>query len=222
MNYITNYYKNLSEQLQEKVNVLQYKVKQLNEMAAPPWGGFGNVDDIMREIERIVQGLAKQGRQRVPLDNFLDKFHNLAQRLAALGRAHNYPLEFLRMLVHGEDFISFEGRLFNISKDGKYLLEQLPNGDIVIVKNIKDSPWGAWEGGHSTVYQQTGTVFRPLPNGGWGQWTPAVAPFFLDRDDDTVPGDFRVDQEPPDSATPTSPQSPAGTPVRHWSQDWHP
>jgi hypothetical protein len=31
MNYITNYYKNLSEQLQEKVNVLNYKLRQLNE-----------------------------------------------------------------------------------------------------------------------------------------------------------------------------------------------
>lgn len=31
MNYVTNYYKNLSEQLQEKVNVLNYKLKLLTE-----------------------------------------------------------------------------------------------------------------------------------------------------------------------------------------------
>jgi len=31
MNYLTNYYKNLSEQLQERVNVLQYKLQYLNE-----------------------------------------------------------------------------------------------------------------------------------------------------------------------------------------------
>jgi len=36
MNYLTNYYKNLSEQLQEKVNVLHYRLRQLNEVAEPP------------------------------------------------------------------------------------------------------------------------------------------------------------------------------------------
>ena len=35
MNYVTNYYKNLSEQLQEKVNVLQHKLQCLNEGDAP-------------------------------------------------------------------------------------------------------------------------------------------------------------------------------------------
>lgn len=35
MNYVTNYYKNLSEQLQERVNVLQYRLKQLNEDNTP-------------------------------------------------------------------------------------------------------------------------------------------------------------------------------------------
>jgi len=53
MNYLTNYYKNLSEQLQEKVNVLQYKLRrfhQLNEdmtntvtpvaQVSPPYHGI--------------------------------------------------------------------------------------------------------------------------------------------------------------------------------------
>ena len=35
MDYITNYYKNLSEQLQEKVNILNNNLKYLTEMEAP-------------------------------------------------------------------------------------------------------------------------------------------------------------------------------------------
>jgi hypothetical protein len=42
MNYITNYYKNLSEQLQEKVNVLNYKLRLLTE---DPFYGDDNIID---------------------------------------------------------------------------------------------------------------------------------------------------------------------------------
>lgn len=42
MNYVTNYYKNLSEQLQEKVNVLNYKLKLLTE---DPFYGDNELND---------------------------------------------------------------------------------------------------------------------------------------------------------------------------------
>jgi hypothetical protein len=231
MNYITNYYKNLSEQLQEKVNVLQYKLQYLNERAPPP-GSFDEIDNIYQEIERLAVNLtAKSARNKVWIPDFLQKFRNYHQQLRALGHGGgglgDLPLEFFRMLLHGENFISYNGRLLNISRDGKFLLEKLPNGEIVIVKNIDDSPWGRFENGSSTIWTDSvrlGTgPKRPIFGGGWGEFGPAVvAPFFLDRDINDTPGGFRVDQEPPDSATPTSPQSPAGTPVRHWSQDFHP
>ena len=41
MDYVTQYYKNLSEQLQQRVNVLQNKIQQLNEMQPPGGGGLG-------------------------------------------------------------------------------------------------------------------------------------------------------------------------------------
>ena len=36
MNHLTNFYKNKCEQLQEKVNILHYRLRQLNEVAEPP------------------------------------------------------------------------------------------------------------------------------------------------------------------------------------------
>ena len=221
MNYVTNYYKNLSEQLQEKVNVLQHKLQYLNEKAAPP--------DFNREmyeifIERLLRGLTKSGSGKVKLPEFLESFKEYSIKLGRNDWSTTFlPLEFINMLVHGENFIQFEGRLLNISKDGRYLLERLPNGDIVIVKNISRSPWGEWRGGRSVYYPNDDVVpKRPIFGGGWGDFTPAVvAPFFLERDDDAVGGGFRVDQEPGE-ATPTPPQSLPVTPVRNWSQNWHP
>jgi hypothetical protein len=55
MNYITNYYKNLSEQLQEKVNVLNYKLRLLTE--DPPFG-----DDELSDPESPINVPRKPGQ----------------------------------------------------------------------------------------------------------------------------------------------------------------
>ena len=41
MDYVTQYYKNLSEQLQQRVDILQNKIQQLNEMRSLGDGGIG-------------------------------------------------------------------------------------------------------------------------------------------------------------------------------------
>ena len=42
MDYVTQYYKNLSEQLQQRVDILQNKIQQLNEMQSLGGGGYGS------------------------------------------------------------------------------------------------------------------------------------------------------------------------------------
>jgi hypothetical protein len=46
MNYLTNYYKNLSEQLQNEVNMLSSQIKFLNESANPDPGDLQSPDDV--------------------------------------------------------------------------------------------------------------------------------------------------------------------------------
>jgi hypothetical protein len=44
MDYLTNYYKNLCEQLQERINLLEAKAKKKKKMAKKDYDGDGTVE----------------------------------------------------------------------------------------------------------------------------------------------------------------------------------
>jgi len=235
MNHLTNFYKNKCKHLQEHLNVLNYKIKQLNEMSAPPFPPFGD-DDFYRHIQRLIaRYVTTNPTKRINPAEFIAEFNRINNlrpdaiyRWHLPGFGHLYhllPREFLETFLEGIARMGERG--FILSKDGKYLFELMPNGTIKLVKNSETSPWGAWSNGTSRFIERG---WKPLPRGGYmdpstGQRFSigtggALIPLFGtedQRDDDS----FRVDREPPDSATPT-PETTAPKPVRNWSQDWHP
>ena len=213
MNHLTNFYKNKCEQLQEKVNILNYKIKQLNEMVAPP--PFGSGDDFIRAIERLIaRYVTTNPVRKINPAEFINEFNKLMDLHPDVvyrwndvlgGHAyHMLPLEFLETFLSG--VAKMGERAFILSKDGKYLFELLPNGTIRLVKNAERTPWGAWSNGSSRFLERG---WKPLPGGGYldpstgqrfaigpgGALIPLLDTTDRQTDDD---GSFRVDREPPD------------------------
>jgi hypothetical protein len=176
MNYVTNYYKNLSEQLQEKVNVLQYKVKQLNEMRAPPYGA---ADDIVKVLELLFKQV-QDGR--ITIEKFIEKFQSFIAQHPSSGeeglgtlwrtwdfmRDHPDIMRFIRMNPNGDFLIQqvINGKTYHWfrTQSGKiFRIDE--HGHIIFVKEAKDSPFGRIVNGEAKP-KDPKAVERPTVDGG--------------------------------------------------------
>lgn len=97
MNYLTNYYKNLSEQLQERVNHLQ---KQLNESRGGGYGRMPHDDasreyaaDIAREESDIARGEEQLDRHRQIAMDIAHVHSEVAPHVSRNLGSHNYSVE---------------------------------------------------------------------------------------------------------------------------------
>ena len=182
MNYVTNYYKNLSEQLQEKVNVLNYKLRQLNEMTGPPGGA---ADDLLKIFEKLLQQLQNG---KLTIEKFIERLQTaVAQHqppggdIDALYKTWNlikdneFLMKFIGRNADGTIFKSHTGSngikyLWFRTKNGK-VFRMDEDGHIILVKEAKDSPYGRIVNGSPKV-QPPKVVERPTVDGGVQNATP--------------------------------------------------
>ena len=187
MNHLTNYYKNLSEQLQEKVNILNYKLRQLNEMRGPPGSA---ADDIAKYFELLLKQF-KNGEVKT-IEKLIEKLQTyIAQHAGAwdedgvnvfrrtwdvmkndewLMRFFETKSGFIMIPKKGADGEMYfwcrtkTGRIFRMDK----------NGHIELIKQAKDSPYGRIVNGSPKV-KPPKAVERPTVEGG-GQNSPPRSP----------------------------------------------
>lgn len=181
MNHLTNYYKNLSEQLQEKVNVLNYKLRQLNEMRAPP-GGIS--DDLLKIFEKLLLQLQNG---KLTIEKFIEKLqtavasHSTSDGIDALHKTweliknDEYLMRFIHTNPDGTIFSPLRGSngkmyLWFKSKSGK-IFRMDEYGHIEFIKEAKDSPYGRIVNGSPKV-KPPKAVERPTGDGGVQNSTP--------------------------------------------------
>jgi hypothetical protein len=152
MNYLTNYYKNLSEQLQNKVNNLQ---KVLNEVVSPvqvePGQGAGTLEgDPNYRFIKGVESVGDSARPQFAAWNPNSKAWRTAfYSFGTQGQPANNWASFMNaMFQNWNNNAWWNGRMadFMFALFGDQNYQTLPNGDYVFSEQMKQTAWNCIQG----------------------------------------------------------------------------